>query len=89
MKLSMIILSFLLLPVLAKADMFTPSPSCHKPIKPYKFTQQYEVDSYNNDLDRYKRCIDNFISEQKDAANNHKEAINNAIEEWNRFVRYQ
>ena len=29
------------------ADMFTPSASCSKPYKPYEFTDQYQLDSFN------------------------------------------
>ncbi|CAM4068588.1 hypothetical protein [Vibrio neonatus] len=75
------------IPVLA--DIFTPSPSCSKPIKPYEFTSQWQLDSFNNDVQRYKRCIQNFISEQNRAVKTHQQAANNAINEWNRFVQYE
>jgi hypothetical protein len=71
-------------PVLA--DMFTPTPSCSKPYKPYEFTYQYQVDSFNDDVQRYKRCIQDFIDEQDNAVKTHQQAADNAIEEWNNFV---
>lgn len=74
---------------LASADMFAPSPSCGKPIKPYKFGSQWEVDNYNNEVDRYRRCIKAFIEEQKVAVQNHRQAIDDALEQWNSFVRSQ
>ncbi|WP_409439353.1 hypothetical protein [Psychromonas sp. GE-S-Ul-11] len=78
---------FLSLPVLA--DMFTPSHSCSKPYKPYEFTSQYEVDSFNDDVERYKECIQDFIEEQNDAATKHQQAAEDAIDEWNHFVNYE
>jgi len=81
-----IILGFSI-PVLA--DMFTPSPSCSKPIKPYEFTSQWELDSFNEDVQRYKRCIRDFIDQQNKAVEAHQQAANNAIDEWNRFVQYE
>ncbi len=61
---SSIVLAFSI-PVLA--DMFTPTPSCSKPIKPYEFTSQWELDSFNDDVQRYKQCIQEFIEEQAEA----------------------
>jgi hypothetical protein len=75
------------LPVLA--DMFTPSPSCSKPYKPYEFTEQYQIDSFNNDVQLYKRCIQEFVDEQNDAVKKHQQAADDAIDEWNNFVRLE
>ncbi|AWB57588.1 hypothetical protein [Colwellia sp. Arc7-D] len=86
-----ILISLLILicasPVLA--DMFTPSPSCSKPYKPYEFTEQYQVDSFNNDVQRYKRCIQDFVDEQNDAVRKHQQAADDAIDEWNSFVNLE
>ena len=71
------------------ADMFVSGDSCFKPTKPYKFTSEWEVDNFNNDVERYKRCISNFVDEQNEAARKHQEAASDAIDEWNRFVNYE
>lgn len=81
------------------ADMIEPSPYCSKPskpLKPYAFSNQFEIDSYKlrieefiNDAERYKRCIQAFVEEQENDANTHKNAANNAIKEWNNFVAYE
>jgi hypothetical protein len=73
----------------ASADMFPPSSSCHKPYKPYKFTSEYQVRQFESDVQQYKRCISDFVDEQKEEAQNHSEAADRAIEEWNRFVRLE
>ena len=73
----------------ACADMYEPSPPCFKPIKPYKFNSQWEVDSFNNDVARYKQCIKLFVEEQQQAAAIHKNAAAQAIEQWNNFVKYE
>jgi hypothetical protein len=72
-----------------QADMFTPSHSCSKPFKPYQFNSQWELDNFNDDVQRYKRCILDFVEEQNEAAENHREAASDAIDEWNRFVDYE
>lgn len=79
--------------------MFEPSHSCYKPTKPYKpysFSSQWDVDNYNNELDTfadevdiYKRCINDFVDEQNTAINTHKNAAESAINEWNSFVSYE
>jgi hypothetical protein len=62
--------------------------SCYKPYKPYSFTDQYEVDRYNNEVQIYKDCINEFVDEKQNEIRDLKDAMNNAIEEWNSFVRY-
>ncbi len=71
------------------ADMFTPSASCSKPYKPYEFTDQYQLDSFNDDVRRYKICIMDFVEEQNNAIRNHQNAQSSAIDEWNSFVNYE
>lgn len=71
------------------ADMFTPTVPCSKPSKPYKFNSEYEVTQYFNSIERYKRCISDFVEKQSSEASNHQKAASNAIDEWNRFVKYE
>lgn len=71
------------------ADMFTPSVSCYKPSKAFEFTSQWQIDSFNNDVQTYKNCIEDFVDDQNEAINNHQEAADDAIDEWNRFVNYE
>ena len=73
----------------AQADMFTPSHSCRKPIKPYKFTSNLDVSLFQSDVERYKRCISDFVDEQNEEAQNHRQAAADAIDEWNRYVKYE
>ena len=71
------------------ADSYPPSPSCSKPYKPYKFNSNAEIQNYTNDLEQYKRCIKNFVDEQQQAIEVHKNAATQAIDEWNRFIRLE
>ncbi|WP_351089697.1 hypothetical protein [Shewanella sp. S1-49-MNA-CIBAN-0167] len=73
----------------AFSDMFTPSPSCSKPYKPYEFTSQWQIDSFNDDVMRYKQCIADFVAEMNEASEKHLNAAEDAIEEWNQFVNYE
>jgi hypothetical protein len=76
-------------PLQTIADSYADSPSCYRPSKPYEFTSQWEVDSFNDEVYAYKSCINDFIEEQQDGIDEHQEAINSAIEEWNNFVAYE
>ena len=71
------------------AATYSPSHSCRKPIKPYKFTSNWEVEQFKDDVARYKQCINDFVDEQNEAVENHKRAAKNAIDEWNGYVRYE
>lgn len=79
--------AFVAVPVLA--DMFAPSHACSKPIKPYQFSSQWQVDSFNDDVRRYKTCIADFVGEQQDAITRHQSAAQDAIDEWNQFVNLE
>lgn len=83
------VLAFFLftMPLSAIADVFPSSHTCRKPYKPYKFTSQMEVDSFNNDVSRYKQCIKKFVEEQNSEAENHQRAASDAIDEWNRYAK--
>ncbi|WP_036302936.1 hypothetical protein [Methylotenera sp. L2L1] len=83
------VLATLLIPITASADMFTPSHSCRKPYKPYEFQSKYEVETFNNDVKRYKECISDFVEEQDEASKKHLEAGQDAIEDWNKYVKYE
>ena len=71
----------------ALADRMQPSNYCSPPSKPYKFTSQYEVDTFNAGVKQYKECISDFVDEQADAVKRHQAAASDAIDEWNQFVR--
>ena len=74
---------------IAIADTYQPTPSCSKPYKPYAFNSQWDVDNFNQDVERYKKCIKNFVEEQDQAVAVHKAAAAEAIATWNRFVKLE
>jgi len=73
----------------AYADMFQPSHSCSKPYKPYQFNSEWEYENSVNQVNSYKRCISDFVDEQNEAIDNHSNAAEDAIDDWNRFVNYE
>jgi len=91
LKLRTVIISCLtlIIPITSLADPYSDSPSCYRPSKPYEFTSQWEVDNFNDEVEAYKTCINDFIDEQRDGIEEHQEAINNAIDDWNNFVNYE
>lgn len=71
------------------ADTIDPSHPCRKPIKPYEFKDEWEIESFKDDVDRYKRCIEDFVEEQEEAIEAHQNAASEAVDDWNRFVKYE
>ncbi len=71
------------------ADSFSPSHYCTKPFKPYQFTSEYEVSNFKSEVDSYQSCIEMFIDEQNDAIKKHRNAAEEALDEWNSFVNYE
>ena len=61
----------------AYADMFTPTNPCSKP---WDKSDSYAIDSYKN-------CIESFVDKMSREANTHRNAANNAIQDWNSFAR--
>lgn len=70
-----------------QADIISPSHSCSRPYKPYQFNDEWEVQRFESEVQRYKQCIEDFVEEQEDEIQNHRDAAEEAIDEWNRFVR--
>ena len=75
------------LPVLG--DMLAPSHSCRQPNKPYEFTSQRQVDRFNSEVEDYRSCINRFVGKQQEAAAAHQNAAQDAIYEWDDFVKYE
>ena len=71
------------------ADTFTPSHSCSKPYKPYEFNDEWELESFKGEVEAYKQCISDFVDEQNDATRKHKNAAEEAIDEWNNYINYE
>ena len=84
--------SFLFLALLNSpiaADMGSPSHSCLKP-KPYdpiEIQSKSDLEMYNDSVNRYKRCIEEFVEDQEKAGKRHHEAAVAATEEYNSFVK--
>jgi hypothetical protein len=67
-----------------------PSHECYrpfnKPIKPYEFTSQWEIDLYNSEVDRYNfevetfvRCVEKYIANAENDVERIKEKVDEAI----------
>lgn len=61
-------------------------PQCARPIKPISFTDNRAIRNYNDDVTRYKACMDDFIREHRAIADKEMRAANDAIAEWNSFA---
>jgi len=59
------------------------SAYCNKPYKPFDFTSQWEVDSYNSDAKRYIDCIKTYVENANSDIKRIQEKANEAINEAN------
>lgn len=83
------LIAILLTAFSAQANDDDMAPSCSKPYKPDQFNSQAELDDFNTDVQQYQRCLYDFVTEQEEAIQRHQRAANNAIDEWNSFVRQE
>ncbi len=58
-----------------------PDHTCSKPYKPYSFTTQWEVDSFNAELTTYYKCIDEYVDAAKNDIDRIIEKANEAVDE--------
>ena len=88
MKKLLVLVALIAFPIVLSADSRGPSHQCAKP-KPYDFViDMEELDNYKASVEKYKECIQVFVDEQNNAIRNHEKAANAAVEEWNRFTKY-
>lgn len=72
---------------LAFADSYVPLHSCAPPVIPTGSISNNEVDALNIDIESYRKCIQQFIREQNAAIDMHERAHQEAVNEWNLFVK--
>ena len=58
-----------------------------KPYKPFSFSNQYEVDNYNNKVETYNSEIDTYITCIQEYIENADNDINRIIEARNEAIR--
>jgi hypothetical protein len=68
------------------ADLAVPLHSCLRPNKPAQFDSQAQLDVFNQEVEQYQVCINDFVLAQNRAIENHQAASVNALTEWNLFV---
>ncbi len=59
------------------------SHDCSKPYRPYQFNSQYEVDDYNNEVNYYINCIEEYLDNAKNDILRIQNKMNDAIDEAN------
>jgi hypothetical protein len=70
----------------AYGDTSPPSHKCNAPLKQTQFATQFQLDSYRAAVDLYRSCLEAFVKEQEREIENHRQAAQSAIDDWNRFV---
>lgn len=62
---------------------------CRKPVKPFDLHDSFAAMQYEDEVRRYKQCIEDFVQDQQVAIRQHQQAAEDATDEWNCFVRYE
>jgi hypothetical protein len=71
----------------ALADTTEPKHSCAKPENPGKLASEQRMKGFQKEVNDYRDCINKFAQEQKTQSETHMVAGNNAIAEFNTFVK--
>jgi len=68
------------------ADTHPASHKCTAPMKQREFATQAQLERYKSTVELYRSCLEAFVKEQETAIEIHRQAAQNAIGDWNRFV---
>ena len=68
------------------ADTDLASHKCTAPMKQREFATQAQLERYKSAVELYRSCLEAFVKEQETAIETHRQAAQNAIGDWNRFV---
>lgn len=60
-----------------------PDHECHEPYKPYEFVDEYQYQSYKNEVELYFDCIREYVENAERDIERIQEAAKSAIEEAN------
>lgn len=64
-----------------------PDPTCIEPSVPYSFSNQYEVDSFNNEVDEYRECIKRYVEAAELDQKRISEKIDETVTNFNLFIQ--
>ena len=83
---AMVFVTLLLSGSAAHADTALASYKCTAPMKQREFATQAQLERYKIAVELYRSCLEAFVKEQETAIETHRQAAQNAIGDWNRFV---
>jgi len=83
---ALLVITLLLSGSAVYADTALPSHKCTAPMKQRDFATQAQLERYKSAVELYRSCLEAFVKEQETAIEIHRQAAQNAIGDWNRFV---
>ena len=83
---ALLVITLLLPGSAAYADTGLASHKCTAPMKQREFATQAQLERYKSAVELYRSCLEAFVKEQETAIETHRQAAQNAIGDWNRFV---
>jgi len=78
----------LLLPsMLSAAHSPQPANTCEPPTRPPEDVAEVVWNRFLADVDSYRACISEFVQQNHAASDAHRQAANQATEQWNAYVK--
>jgi len=73
----------------AAAHESSPAPLCAQPVRPANDHDDARWNAYLAAVDGFRECISEFAEANRTAAGLHNDAANEAVNQWNIFVKEQ
>lgn len=77
---------FLTLANSAQAHFYVENPSCRAPKKPLQFVTDLDKQEFDNKVQAYRQCLEEFVNKQNSAMEKHKQSADKAAEIWRAYV---
>lgn len=71
----------------AQAHLPAPAHGCRAPERPANDQDEARWQRFLSDVDAFRACISTFADDNRAAAQAHEQAANEAVAQWNAFVR--
>lgn len=75
----------MLLPGPASAHFFAETANCRAPKKPLTFAVELDRQQFEQQVDDYRNCLENFVNRQNQAMEKHRHSAEQAAKQWRQY----
>ncbi|WP_421865408.1 hypothetical protein [Motiliproteus sp.] len=69
----------------AQAHFFAEAHDCEAPEKPLEFITELDRQQFEQQVEAYRNCLQNFVNKQNAAMEKHRSAGQRAADSWDRY----